>query len=159
MLEALLMGETLIVVRRSGGVAAVGRGGEVRWRRRLASECLQAYAVGDYVVLGESGGVLVVVTVEGEVVERHRAESEDALVVRDKKGRLLVVDVVGGQVCCVGPGGGGPVWKYAPPDHVSYLSASADGGAVAVVVARALALVEPMRRPRSRTEWAGYLEL
>ncbi len=158
-LEALLMGETLIVVRRSGGVAAVGRWGEVRWRRRLASECLQAYAVGDYVVLGESGGVLVVVTVEGEVVERHRAESEDAVVVRDKKGRLLVVDVVEGQVCCVGPEGGGPVWKYAPPDHVSYLSASADGGVVAVVVARALALVEPMRRPRSRTEWAGYLEL
>ena len=72
--------------------------------------------------------------------------------------RLLLVDVVDGQVCWAGTDGE-PLWKYGPPDHVSYLSASADGTVVAAVVARALVLVEPGKGPRSRTDWARYLEL
>ena len=159
-LDVFWLGQVLVVVRRSGEVAGVGRGGEVRWRKGLASDCLQAYPVGEYLVVKESGGVLVVATAEGEVVERCRARSEDALVVSAGRqtGRLLLVDVVDGQVCWVGTDGE-PLWKYGPADHVSYLSASADGRVVAAVVARALVLVEPGKGPRSRADWAGYLEL
>jgi outer membrane protein assembly factor BamB len=171
-LDVFWLGSVLVVVRRSGDVAGVGRGGEVRWRKGvgrggevrwrkgLASECLHAYPVGEYLVLAEPGGVLVVVTAEGEVVERYLARSEDALVASaDRRtGRLLLVDVVDGQVSWAGTDGE-PLWKYGPPDHVSYLSASADGMVVAAVVARTLVLVEPGKGPRGRTDWAGYLEL
>jgi len=161
-LDVFWLGGVLVVVRRSGEVAGLGPGGEVRWRKGLASECLQAYPVfaARRMVVKESGGVLVVATAEGEVVERRRGRSGDALMVSAGRptAHLLLVDVVDGQVCWAGKDGV-PLWKYGPADHVSYLSASADGRVVAAVVARALVLVEPGRGPRSRTDWAGYLEL
>jgi len=152
------LGETVVLVRRSGAAAAVGLTGERQWRKRLASECVEAYAVGGCAALREAGGVLVVVTPEGEVVSRRRAEAEGALLVQGEGGNFLLIDVVDGEVRCLREPNE-VVWTYTPADYVRYLSASQDGRTVAVVAGRMLALLEPGKGKRVGGDWLRYLEL
>jgi len=154
----LLLGEMVILVCRTGAAAGLGLDGERRWRKTLASQCVEAYPVGGCIAVREATGALLVVTPEGEVVSRRRGEAEGALLVEGEGGSFLLLDVVDGEVRCLRE----PtdvVWTYTPSDYVRYLSASTDGRTVAVVAGRTLALVEPWKGPRVGSDWVRYLEL
>jgi hypothetical protein len=152
------LGETIILVLRTGSAAGLGPAGERRWRKRLASECVAAYPVGGCAVLRELAGVFVVVTADGEAVSRRRAEAEGALLLAGEGGSFLLIDVVDGEVCCLREPND-VVWTYTPSDYVRYLSASRDGRTVAVVAGRTLALLERGKGTRVGGDWLRYLEL
>ena len=102
--------------------------------------------------------MLVALAGGGVVVVRRGVAARDALLVEGEGGEVCLLDVVDEQVRSLNQAGE-VLWKYDPPDHVSYLSASASGDVVAVVSGRTLALVEPGRRRWARGDWTEYLEL